>query len=99
MPTPLEAAELASAQDEATRGEMIEYWLRPPGRQDFEGRTILSEEESEPLGPYVVADSRCNHGTLSDEEVFAYVLEMHGEPPLMIVRGTWWNGEEEEDDA
>lgn len=98
MVTPMQAAEMASQQPETTRGEMIEYYLRPQGETDFEGRETLSPEEQEPYGPYVVCDPRCNHGTLSDEEVFEYVLGLHGEPPLMIVRGTWWNGEGDDED-
>jgi len=96
MLTPMEAAELASKQSEDIRGEMIEYWLRPDGLNNFEGEQLLSAEEQEPYGPFVLCDSRCNHGTLTDAEIFAYVLDMHGEPPLMFMRSTWWDGEEED---
>ncbi|MEN6549943.1 MAG: hypothetical protein ABFE07_28200 [Armatimonadia bacterium] len=98
MRSPMIAAELASRQDESVRGEMIEYWLRPLGEQNFDGKEMVSAEEQEPYGPFVVCDPRCNHGTITDEEVFEYVRELHGEPPLMFLRGTWWNGEDEHDD-
>lgn len=97
MLTPMEAAEKATLQSEDVRGEMIEYWLPPMGRQDFEGRDLVSEEEAEPIGPYVLCDSRCNHGTLTDAEVFEYVVGTHGVPPLMFMRTTWWDGKEDED--
>ena len=83
------AIKIASAQSEDAPGEQIDFWLRPIPKLDFNGNDISTEEESLADGPYPVADPRCNHGTLSDSEVFEYVELMYGQPPLMFVRKPW----------
>jgi len=79
----------ASAQDVREHGESIEYWLPPSGQVDFNGRVLVTADEDEPVGPFTVCDPRCNCGTLTDEQVFEYVLMTHGVPPLMFQREPW----------
>ena len=79
----------ASEQSEDAHGEQIDFWLQPVRKVDFDGEDITTEDEKTADGPYGVVDPRLNHGTITDEEVFAYVQLMYGEPPLMFVRHPW----------
>ena len=83
----------AAAQPEDGRGEMIEYWLKLDGRQDFDGEEM--DDNGGAYGPLCVSDPRLNNGTLTDEQVVEYVRMTHGEAPLMWQRQPW-NDENED---
>lgn len=89
------ACAIANSQDESDMGEMIEYWLPPLTRENFDGEDITPDDEDAADGPYCLSDPRLNHGTLTDEEVFEYCRITHGTPPLMIIREKWGEAEVE----
>ena len=84
----------ANAQPETGHGEVIEYWLKLDGRQNFDGEEL--DDNGGAYGPLCVSDPRLNHGTLTDEQVVEYVRMTHGEAPLMWQRSSWGDSGEAE---